>query len=115
MNNGGHVDAEFSQRMARVSASYRKNLAGVLEDLIALQDRARKQDNMASVADAVGQIAHRVAGSAGLFGFGDVGEAADQVEAALHTARHANINEPMTEEALAALDQFLDTLRKALS
>ena len=65
----------FEQRMAELRGRFAARTDGELRRLIGAIDRRD--------AEAIGSIAHRLAGNAGVFGFHQLGDAAKEVEDAL--------------------------------
>ena len=57
--------------------------------------------------DAVRQVVHRIAGTAGMFGFDDLGEAALQLDGAL--------GEPVTPERADSISRMLASVRELLA
>ena len=77
----------LEERMAELRASYAERLDSKLDELRDAVESARDDD---SSRDRAERLAHRLHGTAGAYGFGDVGVIAGALEAALRRAA----NEP---------------------
>ena len=107
-------DDEFNERIAKVGAAYKDHLAQLLVELMKLQTQIAVSGQFKQARGDVRDIVHRIAGSAALFQFENVGRAAEQVEIAILEAKRGGYVKGSDKLVLQLLDDLIEMLKTSL-
>jgi chemotaxis protein histidine kinase CheA len=105
-------DQAFADAFAEMRAAYALELPGEVEALMAAVQRARSEQGRAELTVEARRIAHRLCGTAGSYGFTEIGEAAAELEVAL---KAIEIAASAPAEAWAKIDGTLQRITAALA
>ena len=94
--------AQARAKLGQLRERFEERLRGRLDELDALVERARVDPSEGTLAEAV-SVAHRLAGTAGSYGFVEVGEAAAALERSLQRIAGG---QDEWEATLAALERM---------
>ncbi len=90
-------------------ASYREKLPDQLDELTERLRAAREPDGSAALGQAR-EIAHRIAGTAGSYGFGDIGAALEKIDDALREASAEDVENARWNDIDAAVAEIREHL-----
>lgn len=107
-------DTVYDERIAKLSAAYKLHLVETVNQLKELRVELGDQNQFANVYESLRHEVHRLAGSAGLFGLQNVGEAADVVETNIVTAKKNDFEPETVRTVLQQLDGLIEELNRSL-
>jgi len=103
------VDDDLDDRLAALSREYASGIPARLSAFDAALDVLRREDRESAALEELNWNAHALAGSAGTFGFAELGECAARLEVAC--GQIADRSEVPSSDDIARLEALIDELR----
>ena len=105
----------YEQRLADLSHAYRAQLKSSHDELQKVVAELVSKDRDPAVYGDLNHVAHKLAGSASVFGFSDVSAAAEKTEALLALAMNPDASDMQTSKAEGAVKNLIECIEDTLA